>query len=196
MGKLAALILAAGKSTRMKSGRSKVLHGLAGRPVLSYAIDAARGSGADDIRVVIGPDQSDIKEYLKGIGVGFVVQREALGTAHAVKAAANAFKGFSGDVLILCGDVPLVRAESLNGFIRAVKAGHATLGVLSMTPPEPGSYGRIVRDLDGRITRIVEAKEATDKEMTIREVNSGILMAERSWLFGALKKVRNDNAKG
>ncbi len=195
MGKLAALILAAGKSTRMKSARSKVLHGLAGRPVLSYVIDAARRCGADDVRVVIGPDQSDIKEYLRGTGVGYVVQRKALGTAHAVKAAANAFKGLSGDILILCGDVPLMRAESLKQFVSAVRAKRATLGVLSMTPPEPGSYGRIVRDLDGKMTRIVEAKEATDKEMTIREVNSGILMAERSWLFNSLGKVRNDNAK-
>ena len=196
MGKLTALILAAGKSTRMKSAHSKVLSSLAGRPVLAYPIEAARDAGAAPIKVVVSPDQADIREYLKGVGVGHVVQREALGTAHAVMAAANALKNFAGDVLILCGDVPLVRAGALKDFVAAVRARKSTLGVLTMTPDDAGSYGRIVRDLDGRITRIVEAKDATDKEISIREVNSGILLADRQWLFNSLKKVKNDNAKG
>ncbi len=194
--RLAALILAAGKSTRMKSARSKVLHNLAGRPVLAYTIDAAKGAGAKPVKVVVAPFQADIKAYLDEIGVDFVLQKEQLGTAHAVMVAEKAFVGFNGDILILCGDVPLARPESLREFVDAVRARHATLGILSMSPPNPAGYGRIVRDLDDSVIKIVEEKDASPKEKTIREVNSGIILANREWLFSSLKKVGNSNAKG
>jgi len=196
MRKQAALILAAGKSTRMKSARSKVLHDLAGRPVLAYPIAAAAGCGAQLVKVVIAPEQDDVKDYLKSQGVDHVLQREPLGTANAVVSAERSLKSFDGDVLILCGDIPLVRAASLAEFCSAFRDARATLGVLTMSPEDPGAYGRIVRDLDGRITSIVEAKDASEKELSIREVNSGILLADKGWLFSALKKVKNDNAKG
>jgi len=196
MRRLAALILAAGKSTRMKSARSKVLHDLAGRPVLSYTIDSARGTGARPINVVISPDQGDVKEYLAASGVDCVVQKEQLGTAHAVMVAKRAFAGFDGDILILCGDVPLARPESLREFVDAVRAKHATLGVLTMAPATPAGYGRIMRDLDGNVVKIVEHKDASEEEKSIREVNSGILLVDSDWLFSSLAKVGNDNAKG
>lgn len=194
--RLAALILAAGKSTRMKSARSKVLHNLAGRPVLAYTIDAAKGAGAKPVKVVVAPFQTDIKAYLDEVEVDFVLQKEQLGTAHAVMVAERAFVGFDGDILILCGDVPLARPESLREFVDAVRAKRAVLGVLSMAPSNPAGYGRIVRDLDGSVIKIVEEKEASPKEKTIREVNSGIILANREWLFSSLKKVSNANAKG
>ncbi|MFA5812610.1 MAG: bifunctional UDP-N-acetylglucosamine diphosphorylase/glucosamine-1-phosphate N-acetyltransferase GlmU [bacterium] len=193
---LAALILAAGKSTRMKSSRSKVLHELAGRPVISYPIEVARRLGARQIVVVRGADQLDLKEYLEGVGVAAAVQKEPLGTGHAVLAAEKALAGFSGQVLILCGDVPLIRAEMLRSFVEEVRSASATLGVLTMMPADPGAYGRIVRDLDGRMTSIVEARDATHEERKIREVNSGIICADAKWLFSSLRKVKNDNAKG
>jgi bifunctional UDP-N-acetylglucosamine pyrophosphorylase/glucosamine-1-phosphate N-acetyltransferase len=193
---LAAVVLAAGQSTRMKSRKSKVMHDLAGRPVLSYCIEAARECGADPIVVVRAPDQLDLKQFLNELGVEQVVQRAAKGTAHAVLSAQSKLSSFSGDVLVLCGDVPLVRTEALLAFVDEVRAKKAVLGVLTMTPSDPANYGRIVRDLDGRITRIVEARDATADELSLREVNSGIICADRSWLFHSLKKIRNNNAKG
>ncbi|MBN1283072.1 MAG: bifunctional UDP-N-acetylglucosamine diphosphorylase/glucosamine-1-phosphate N-acetyltransferase GlmU [Proteobacteria bacterium] len=196
MRKVAGLILAAGRSTRMNSARSKVLHNLAGRPVLSYVIDAAHGAGADPIKVVIAPGQVDMREHLKSERIEAVVQREQLGTAHAVMVAERSLSGFKGDVLILCGDVPLIRAESLREFICAVRARAAVLGVLTMAPADPTGYGRIVRDLDGSVVKIAEERDASPEERAIREVNSGILMADREWLFSSLRRIGNGNAKG
>lgn len=195
MKSLAVIILAAGKSTRMKSQKSKVLHTIAGRPIISYPIRAAREMGASRIIVVRGPLQKDLKEYLDAEGVAQAVQKEALGTGHAVLAAERALAGFDGTVLMLCGDVPLVRQTELRSFVEAARAKDATLGVLTMEPNEPAAYGRIVRDLDGKIIRIVEARDATDSERQIREVNSGILCAKRNWLFSSLRKIKNENAK-
>ncbi len=195
MKRLAALILAAGKSTRMKSSRSKVLHNISGHPVISYPIETARAIKANDIVVVRGADQSDLKDYLNRAGVAQAVQKDALGTAHAVQSAERTLAHFEGQVLILCGDVPLVRAETLRSFLAEMNRTRATLGVLTMEPNEPGSYGRIVRDLDGRIVRIIEARDASDEERNIREVNSGIICAESGWLFKSLRKIKNDNAK-
>ncbi len=196
MRRLAAVILAAGKSTRMKSKYPKVLHDLMGRPVISYVIAAARGCKADSIVGVIGPAQEKLRAYLEGAKIGVAVQQEALGTGHAVSQAEAVLKGFEGDVLMLCGDVPLVQAESLKAFVKAIRAKRAKVGVLTMCPPDPDAYGRILRDADGMIVRIVEARDATEDERRVREVNSGIICADASFLFRALKKIGNDNAKG
>ena len=195
MKELAVVILAAGQSTRMKSAKSKVMHDLAGRPVISYSIGAARELGAGKGVVVTGPDDAALKSYLKECGVDQVVQREAKGTADAVAAAKPKLAKFKGDVLILCGDVPLVQPDALKDFVKATRAKRAKLGVLTMTPNKAGAYGRIVRDLDGRIARIVEARDASSEELDIREVNSGIICADREWLFRSLGKIGNDNAK-
>jgi bifunctional UDP-N-acetylglucosamine pyrophosphorylase/glucosamine-1-phosphate N-acetyltransferase len=196
MARLAAVVLAAGKSTRMKSKRSKVLHPLAGRPVVSYPIEAARGAGARPVIVVRGPEQDDLGEYLKGQRLKVALQGKPLGTAHALQAAWRHLRNFSGYVLVLCGDAPLVRAEILSSFVKEISQRRATLGVITMTMATPGAYGRVVRDLDGHLIRVVEAKEAAEEELGIREVNSGIICAECSWLFKALKKIKSDNVKG
>jgi bifunctional UDP-N-acetylglucosamine pyrophosphorylase/glucosamine-1-phosphate N-acetyltransferase len=195
MKDLACIILAAGQSTRMKSAKSKVMHDLAGRPVVSYSIEAALELGARPIVVVTGPGEAELKAFLKEKGVEQATQREARGTADAVASAQRKLAGFKGDVLILCGDVPLVRGHALKEFVQDTRTKSAKLGVLSMTPDNAGAYGRIVRDLDGRITRIVEAKDASDEELGIKEVNSGIICADREWLFRSLKRIGNDNAK-
>lgn len=196
MARVAAVILAAGKSTRFKSTRSKVLHSLAGRPVVAYVIDAVRAAGARELFVVRGPAQHDLRDYLKGEGIREVVQRRAQGTANAVASAERALSSFDGSVLILCGDVPLVRAETLREFIAAMEAKRATMGMVTMTLADSSGYGRIVRDLEGRMIRVVEHRDASGEERRIGEVNSGIICAERAWLFRTLKRVGSDNAKG
>jgi bifunctional UDP-N-acetylglucosamine pyrophosphorylase/glucosamine-1-phosphate N-acetyltransferase len=192
----ASVILAAGASTRMKSSRTKVLHELCGRPVVSYVIDVARAISSRDIVVVRGPAQKDLKEYLNDQGVGQAVQKKALGTANALQAALPALKGFKGIVLVLCGDVPLMKGSVIAAFVREVASRGAKLGMITMQPQSAAMYGRVVRDLDGSVIKVVEAKDATDEELKIREVNSGILCFDFDWLSRSIKKIGRDNAKG
>jgi bifunctional UDP-N-acetylglucosamine pyrophosphorylase / glucosamine-1-phosphate N-acetyltransferase len=200
MAKLACVVLAAGRSTRMKSKVSKVLHPLAGRPVVSYPIAAAKAIGADPVVVVRAPYQDDLGEYIKSEGVAEAIQVKPLGTGNALQSAEKILKPFSKDssnyLLILCGDAPLIRAATLRAFVKEVKRSRATLGLVSMVVPEPGAYGRVLRDLDGHMVSVVEAKEATPDILSIREVNSGIICAKCDWAFKALKKLKNDNEKG
>lgn len=195
MAPTTAIILAAGLSTRMKSETSKVLHLLAGHPVVSYPIAAARACGVEKILVVRGPTQKDLRAYLDAHAISGVVQPRPLGTGHAVQIAMHALTKKTGHVLILCGDAPLVRGDRLKAFLAQTIAKRASLGVVTMTLDDPGSYGRIVRDLDGRLVRIVEAKDAGRDELKICEVNSGIYCVESHWLAHALKKLKSTNAK-
>jgi len=195
MRKLAAIILAAGKSTRMKSRISKVLHPLAGRSLISYPIEAARTIGARPLFVVTGPDHGELKLAVKGMGAQIVYQKEALGTAHAVLQAKRVLSKFSGHVLILCGDAPLIRAETLKTFIEEMAQEDATCAVLTMELKDPASYGRIIRDLDGRLARIVEACDANGNELSVREVNTGIFCVEKKWLMTTLKRIKPKNRK-
>ncbi|MBT3182379.1 MAG: bifunctional UDP-N-acetylglucosamine diphosphorylase/glucosamine-1-phosphate N-acetyltransferase GlmU [Deltaproteobacteria bacterium] len=197
MSKLVTVILAAGQSTRMKSKRSKVLHNLAGQPVISYVVDIAKkGVKSEKVIVVVGPKQDDLRKYLKENHIAEAIQKQPLGTGNAVQASENKLKGFDGYVLVLCGDVPLLQAEVVSSFIKRVKSKNFTLGVLTMTPSDAGNYGRIVRDLDGEVIKIVEARDASEEELKIREVNSGILCFDAKWLFKSLKKLSNKNVKG
>jgi bifunctional UDP-N-acetylglucosamine pyrophosphorylase/glucosamine-1-phosphate N-acetyltransferase len=180
----------------MKSARSKVLHDLAGRPVISYIIDEALKIGSARTVVVRGPLQADLGKYLEEAGLEQAVQKQPLGTANAVASARKTLENFEGYVLVLCGDVPLVRKETLEAFTKEVFSKSAMLGVLTMQPDFAAGYGRIVRDLDGKVVKIVEAKDASEDELKIREVNSGVLCFDSEWLFKSLKKVGCENAKG
>ena len=193
MSKLAAIILAAGKSTRMKSKTPKVMHNLAGKPLISYSIEAVRALKAQPMVVVASPDGDDLKQAVEDAGARLVIQKEAWGTGHAVVQAKGALSKFKGHVLILCGDVPLIRRETLEMFVGEVRRQKATLGVLTMELKNPGSYGRIIRDLDGQLVRIVEAKDAAKEDLCVREVNSGIYCVDKSWLFESLAKITPDN---
>ncbi len=193
MGKLAVVILAAGKSTRMKSKTSKVMHLLAGRPLITYSIEAAAAVNVRPLVVVAGPDQRDVMAEVKSRGGIVAIQREALGTGHAVLQARPALSGFKGRVLILCGDAPLVREETLKKFVSEVEEQNAVCGVLTMEMKDPGSYGRIIRDLDGQPVRIVEARDAHKDDLAVKEVNSGIFCVEKKWLFDTLTKIEPKN---
>jgi bifunctional UDP-N-acetylglucosamine pyrophosphorylase / glucosamine-1-phosphate N-acetyltransferase len=197
MDTVAALVLAAGKGTRMKSELVKVLHPLAGRPMIDWPVEAAREAGASMVVLVVGHQAETVQEYFAGQNeVAFAVQAEQLGTGHAVACAQDLLKGRGGIILILCGDVPLIRPETLRGMLAQHESRQAAVTVLTTHLANPYGYGRVVKREGGRILRIVEEKDATDEEKGITEINSGIYCVEAEFLFAAVKNLRNDNAQG
>jgi bifunctional UDP-N-acetylglucosamine pyrophosphorylase/glucosamine-1-phosphate N-acetyltransferase len=196
MSDVAAVILAAGKGTRMKSGMVKVMHRICGRPMVEYPVAAAREAGASQIVVVVGHQSESVQEYFSAQnGLSFRLQEEQLGTGHAVACAAPALVGFAGPVFILCGDVPLVRGETLRAMLEQHRQSHATITVMTAFFDDPFGYGRIVRNAEGQIGRIVEEKDATATEREIHEINSGIYCVEFDFLAVAVANLKNDNAQ-
>jgi bifunctional UDP-N-acetylglucosamine pyrophosphorylase / glucosamine-1-phosphate N-acetyltransferase len=197
MNTVAAVILAAGKGTRMKSGLVKVLHPVAGRPMIDWVVDAARAAGAAPSVLVIGHQADAVRAVFRGdADIRCALQAEQLGTGHAVACAREQLAGFSGTVLIMCGDTPLLRGETLQGLIAFHQENRAALTVLTAVMDNPSGYGRVVRDADGRVVRIVEQKDATLHEQAIREINSGIYCMEADFLFGNIDSLGNANAQG
>ena len=190
---LSIVILAAGQGKRMKSDLPKVLQPLAGRPMLNHVIDCARTLDARAIHVVYGHGGEQVRTHLSSQPVSCVLQSEQLGTGHAVL---QAMPGIPDDdlVLVLYGDVPLVRAETLRKLI--AQASDRAIALLSVVLEEPGGYGRIVRDTAGNVVRIVEQKDANRKELVIGEVNTGLMALPARQLRRWLGALRNDNAQG
>ncbi|HSD74817.1 MAG TPA: NTP transferase domain-containing protein, partial [Steroidobacteraceae bacterium] len=190
---LSIVILAAGQGKRMKSDLPKVLQPLAGRPMLSHVIDCARQLGAHGIHVVYGHGGEQVRALLDAQAVNPVLQSEQLGTGHAV---AQAMPGISDDdlVLVLYGDVPLIRSQTLRQLI--APASDQAIALLSVVLEDPTGYGRIVRDTAGNVVRIVEQKDANRKELAIREVNTGLMAVPAGQLRRWLGALRNDNAQG
>ncbi|MBC7170283.1 bifunctional UDP-N-acetylglucosamine diphosphorylase/glucosamine-1-phosphate N-acetyltransferase GlmU [Candidatus Bipolaricaulota bacterium] len=189
------VILAAGKGTRMRSRRPKVLHSLCGAPLLEHVLRTAFSLSPRRVVVVVGHGADAVRSAFAGRGIAFVDQGEPRGTGHAVLAAREAVA--SGAFLVLPGDVPLVPAAALRALVRFHREQQATISLLTMEPPDPGSYGRVVRGEDGRPLRIVEAGDASPEELAIREVNSGIWCLENSSeLWEALAGLTAANAKG
>jgi bifunctional UDP-N-acetylglucosamine pyrophosphorylase/glucosamine-1-phosphate N-acetyltransferase len=188
---LAAVVMAAGIGTRMKSATPKHLHPLLGRRMVDWVIEAARGAGVERLVVVASPQTSDLLE-----DVEVAVQPEPLGTGDAVRCARPALEGFEGDVLVLNGDVPALRPETIRELVETHRSAGAAATVLSFEPPDPGAYGRIVRDGDGRLAKIVEAADASPEELALREVNSGIYVFRAEKLWPALERLDAHNAQG
>ncbi|HZV80947.1 MAG TPA: NTP transferase domain-containing protein, partial [Geobacteraceae bacterium] len=175
MANVAAIVLAAGKGTRMKSDLVKVMHLLGERPMISWPVGAAKEVGASHIALVVGHQGDTVREHFSGdASVLFAEQSEQLGTGHAVACARQALEGFSGTVLILCGDVPLIRGETLAAMLASHGSRGAAVSVLTTHLENPYGYGRVVKREGGRIIRIVEEKDATEEERFITEINSGI----------------------
>src|ERR1041384_425850 len=195
MSNIAAVVLAAGKGTRMKSDKAKVLHEAAGRPLAFYALRAAMAVDASPVVAVVGHHAEAVQARLGELfpGLKFALQKEQLGTGHAVLAAEEALKGFDGDVLILAGDVPLLRPETLRQLIEAKKDNDVAL--ISCIAKEARGYGRIVKRADGTVARIVEEKDASPEEKKINEVNASIYLASAKFLFRALREVGRSNAQ-
>ncbi|MDQ7785522.1 MAG: bifunctional UDP-N-acetylglucosamine diphosphorylase/glucosamine-1-phosphate N-acetyltransferase GlmU [Desulfomonilaceae bacterium] len=191
----AALILAAGKGTRMRSRLCKVLHTVAGRPMLAYVTDAVRSAGLSRIVVVVGHQADEVKRVLQEDEIDFVLQEPQLGTGHAVAAAHDVMEGFSGDVLILCGDVPLIEPATIDAFIRYHELHTSRLTVLTTCPQDPTGYGRIIRSEGGLIARIVEEKDARDEEKAVGEINTGIYLVDSNLLYDLLERITPNNAQ-
>ncbi|HEY0103989.1 MAG TPA: bifunctional UDP-N-acetylglucosamine diphosphorylase/glucosamine-1-phosphate N-acetyltransferase GlmU [Brevundimonas sp.] len=190
----AAIILAAGQGTRMKSPLPKVLHPVGGRAMLDHAIDAAEALGCERIVVVVGNHSPEVREHVvKRLGEGAIaVQDPPLGTGHAVRAAETAMAGFEGQVVITYGDVPLLKARDIEA---AFSSGEG-ITVVGFEARDPTGYGRLLLDADGGLEAIVEHKEATPDQIKVSLCNSGVMAGPARLLFELLAEVRNDNAKG
>lgn len=193
MSPLHVVILAAGQGSRMKSALPKVLHCVAGRPMLHHVIGTARQLGAEKIHTVIGHGGDKVRETITESLVNWVVQEQQLGTGHAV---AQALPHLPDDarVLVLYGDVPLTRTDTLNAMVEALDVN--ALGLLTVTLDNPQGYGRIVRNSDGKVTSIVEQKDASAEQLAICEVNTGILAVAAKHLKAWLPALSNANAQG
>jgi bifunctional UDP-N-acetylglucosamine pyrophosphorylase/glucosamine-1-phosphate N-acetyltransferase len=184
-----AIVMAAGESKRMKSETTKVLHMVAGKPVLAHTLDAVRGAGIERILVVVGRQGEQVKERFSGYGAEFVHQEKPLGTGHAAYVAMKKCRDPSGTVLVVCGDVPLLLRETLLSFLLSHEEGGSILTVLTALLPDATGYGRIVRGEGGQIMKIVEEKDATEAERMIREINSGLMCFEAGFLAGVLEEL-------
>ncbi len=194
---LAVIILAAGKGTRMKSDLHKVLHPIAGRPMLLHLVASAAELVPARTVVVTGAGRAQVEAAVAPFGIATALQAEQLGTGHAVAQARDALAGFSGDVLILYGDVPLVTAATMRRMVARLHADDAPAAVvLGFRPSDPGAYGRVIADAAGRIDRMVEYKDATPEQRAETLCNSGLMAVRSADLFALLDRVGNDNAAG
>ena len=190
-----AVILAAGQGKRMKSEIPKVLHEINGRTVIEQVIETARALGVAKVFIVIGYQGGLIQYRLKSRGLEFVWQREQLGTGHAVMQTRPFLEKFRGKVLILCGDMPLLTAASLDKLVNSLEEKEVPAAVLTGELEDPGEYGRIIKTRNGLVDKIVEAKDAGPKEKKIKEVNSGAFCFEAGKLFESLQGLSNENSQ-
>lgn len=190
-----AVILAAGKGTRMKSDLPKVVHTIHGKCLVDYVIEAARGAGAQDICLVVGYKQDVVCSSILHKDVTFTLQPEQLGTGHAVKCARE-FLGDDGTTMILFGDTPLITADTLSRFAQYHEKHQNAVTVLSARADNPYGYGRIIRDAEGKFVKSVEHKDATEAERESHEINSGMYLFDTLQLKEALDQLRPDNAQG
>jgi len=192
------IILAAGKGERMKSNIAKVLHRIHGKPMLNYVIEAALGAGIMRNIVVVGHQSDEVRKIAvkKFHGLEFVEQRRQLGTGHAVMKTKRILNGFEGDVLVLCGDVPLIKDMTLRRLIYEHKRRDVSCTLLTCNMKNPKGYGRIIRDKDGLLEKIVEEKDATPQERKIKEVNPAVYCFDKKDLFSCIYSLKRDNKQG
>ena len=195
--KLAAIILAAGKGTRMKSDRHKVLHPIAGRAMIDYLLESVAALSPARTVMIVGALREQLETALAGRGVDFAVQKDQLGTAHAVLQAEAALAGFDGDVLLLSGDVPFVRPETMRALLAALDGPEVpAVVVMGFRPADPASYGRIIADAQGRVAKMVEFKDASAEERAVTLCNANLFAVRATDLWPLLKRVGNDNVQG
>jgi UDP-N-acetylglucosamine diphosphorylase/glucosamine-1-phosphate N-acetyltransferase len=195
---ISAIILAAGKGTRMKSDLPKVLHTVLGRPMLSYVLDACAIAGCDRLIAVIGHEAVMVRQAFSASdhAIRWVEQREQLGTGHAVMVCRDELAGLSGPVLVLAGDGPLIRPATLRKLLETHRSRGAACTLATSILDDPGRYGRILRDANGELAGIVEYLDATEAQRAIREVNVSVYCFDAAALRSVIDKLDNHNAKG
>ena len=192
---LSIIILAAGKGTRMKSSKAKVLHEVFFAPMVQHVVNAVLPLKPNRTVVVIGHQGQEVEKALASSNCTFVVQEQQLGTGHAVLSTERAIPESNGTVMILCGDTPLIRTETLEQMYHAHVTHQATLTLMTTILDNPANYGRILADSAGKVQGIVEQKDASPEERQLREVNAGIYCVDRTFLFSALQKVDTNNSQ-
>ncbi len=197
--KLAAIVLAAGLGTRMRSERAKVLHQLGSEPMIARVLRALSALGPDPIAIVVGHQADEVEQAARRAAqrpLRFALQREQRGTADAARCGVGALpRDFDGDVLISYGDLPMIAPDTLAAFARAHRARASRLSFITVELPDGGAYGRVVRERGGEIAAIVEARDATAEQREIREINTGVYLADAALLRSALAEIRPDNAQ-
>jgi bifunctional UDP-N-acetylglucosamine pyrophosphorylase/glucosamine-1-phosphate N-acetyltransferase len=178
----------------MKSDLPKVLHPLCGKSLIEHVVDSLNSAGIDDILVVVGYRGDEVIQKL-GSSINYVWQHEQLGTGHAVMQAENYFKDYDGNVIIACGDVPLIKPETFQALMLSAEDDVTGAAVLTMIQDNPAGYGRIVKE-NGKFVRIVEEKDASEEQRAIKEVNSGTYIFKSKYLFEGLKRINTENAQG
>jgi UDP-N-acetylglucosamine diphosphorylase/glucosamine-1-phosphate N-acetyltransferase len=197
--KLAVVIMAAGKGTRMKNPDiAKVMYEVAGKPMIEHVVNLSTRLKAFRILVIVGWQRDTVVNYLSKVtdGIEFVDQLQQLGTGHAIIQTAEPLKEFDGDVLILSGDVPLLTYETLDSLMATHTTTSASATILTAELEDPTSYGRIIRNKEGSVLKIVEQKDASPAELTQKEINSGIYVFDKMRLFEALQQIKPNNAQG
>ncbi len=192
---LSIVILAAGKGTRMKSDKAKVLHEVFFAPMVQHVVGAVLPLNPTRTVIVVGHQGHAVEQALRAFPCEFVIQDQQLGTGHAVLAAGQAIKEDTCMVMILCGDTPLIRTETLAEMYSAHIKSRATLTLMTTLLDNPTNYGRIITDTDGKVLGIVEQKDASPEQLLLREVNAGIYCVEKKFLFSALQKVDTNNSQ-
>ena len=190
-----AVVLAAGQGTRMKSKLYKVLHPVCGKPMVEHVVDHIQEIGAERIVTIVGHGAEKVQDQL-GSRSEYALQAQQLGTAHAVLQADEALGKLTGTTLVICGDTPLIRPETMKALLAHHQETSAKATILTGIPEDPTGYGRILRDSKGYVERIVEQKDASTDELQVREINSGTYCFDNEALFAALKLVKNDNSQG
>ncbi|MCX5713450.1 MAG: NTP transferase domain-containing protein [Candidatus Omnitrophica bacterium] len=191
---IAVIILAAGKGERMKSAMPKVLHPVCARPMLGYVLDLVKGLKVSRAVAVLGHKYEEVKKILDP-GIKIVIQKGLRGTGDAVRQCEKALKGFNGMVLVLYGDTPLLKPETIRQLLAHHRQAKPAATLLTVNTTDPAGYGRIIRDKYSTISGIAEDKDADDYQKTIQEINTGIICFDKDALFGALRKIRPNNAK-
>lgn len=191
-----AVILAAGKGTRMKSDLAKVLHPIGDRPLLQFVLDACKPLKLDTTVVIVGHQAEEVAAVAASNGAETALQAEQLGTGHAVDQARENLQGRPGQVLVLCGDVPLLTTKTIQALLDRTAETSAAATVLTAIAEDATGYGRIVRDEAGKVTAIVEHKDANDEQREIREYNTGTWCFDNSLLWGLLDRLDTDNVQG
>lgn len=203
MSEAVAVILAAGEGKRMQSDQAKVLHAMAGAPLLEHVLKACEGAGVRRAVVVVGARREQVTAWLaqrpaRGMDVRSAVQAEQKGTGHALSCALPVLDqiGPGDELIVLCGDAPLIRAETIRDLLALHRARHAGATILTADLEDPTGYGRIVRRPNGEVARIVEHKDASEAERALTEINSADYVFDRAAVSAALGKVTNDNQQG